>query len=218
MTRRISTRGVRRQETLSTRTPIYATHYFDATREPFLNLADLPADQLESILLDLNRVQESRARYRRVYGSRYMELRRLTEKRMREDFRSRGGKPERKSPHYFVLGDSPWFEGLYPECKAVRIDLADLPDRATSATYPDSFVSMNSGPEFGLPHPVKPYHGRVFRLAELPRLIEEWGLPRDDASRNDRDYHKGPFEKYVEIQLWTDDPVRAHLRPAPPAV
>ncbi len=196
---------------MPTEIPTYATHYFDATRGPFLNLSELPDEKLQSVLLDLNETRKTSTGYRRVFGARYMELRRRTELRLHEDFRSRGGRPERASPHYFVLGDSPWFAGLYPECESVQIDLAALPNLVTSATYPDSFVSMNSGSDLGLPHPLKPYHGRAFQLSELPRLIEEWGLPRDDSSRDDQNYHNGPFEKYVEIQLWSDEPVREYL-------
>ena len=210
--------SVTRPEAAPTPIPTHATHYFDAARGPFRNLSDLDEDTLDGVLLELRRECERSAAYRRIYGSRYMELRRATEDRMRRDFESRGGRPERTSPHYFVLGDSPWFEGLYPICEAIRLDLADLPELETSVTYPDSFVSMNSGPELGLPHPKRPYHGRVFTLSELPGLVEKWGLPRDDSTRSDEDYHKGPFEKYVEIQLWSDAPVATYLRSTPPAL
>jgi hypothetical protein len=213
----LNARSVRRQEARSKLTPTYATHYHDAGRRPLLNLSDLDGSQLNTVLADLNHASSSQDTYRRTYGPRYMDFRRRTEARLRDLFVSRGGDASRSSPHYFVLGDSRWLEGLYPKTASVRLNLEDLPVLPTSITYPDSFVSMALGPEYGLPHEPKPYHEQVFLLDELPEFIRKYGMPEDEENPDYEKYHKRPFEKFVEIQIWSDDPVSRLLTTAPPA-
>lgn len=133
---------------------------------------------------------------------------------MFELFVEAGGTPARSVPHYFVLGSCRWFERLAPEIRQVTIPLEDLPDEATSFTYPDSFGAMGLGPEFGQPYWPEPYHGRVYRMQELSAVIDAYGLP-DDAPDDDYEgFHLRPFEKYIEIQLWSDGPIQQYLDPA----
>jgi hypothetical protein len=140
-----------------------------------------------------------------------MELRQRTEDRLRHLFVAAGGRPERASPHYFVLGSSRWFEGLSTNMQGVVIELTRMPAAVTSCTYPDSFTAMGFGPEYGLPSEPKPYHGRVFSLADLPSLIARYGLPDDVPDQDYEGYQQRPFEKYVEVQLWSDEPVLEFL-------
>lgn len=185
--------------------PSFATHYHRADREPFLNLSDLPDGAVPSVLagLEASRGADSR----RVFGRRYMELRRLTERRMRELFVATGGAPQRLAPHYFVLGTSEWYRGLAPGMREVRVDLARLPAESTSFTYPDSFTAMGFATRFGLPYEARPYHERVFRMDELQGVVDRFGLPADDIDPVYDGYAHRPFEKYVEIQLWSDAPL-----------
>ena len=55
-----------------------------------------------------------------------------------------------------------------------------------------------------------PYHGRVFRMHELPGIVQRYGLPDDTADEDYSGYHQRPFEKFIEVQIWSDEPVR-HL-------
>ncbi len=89
---------------------------------------------------------------------------------------------------------------------AVQLSLEDLPAKSTSITYPDSVVSMGIGVEYGLPDSPRPYHGQVFFLDELPDLVAEFGLP-DDGTGDYDGYAFREFEKFIEIQLWIDDPI-----------
>jgi hypothetical protein len=109
----------------------------------------------------------------------------------------------------------------------VVLPLAMLPSDVTSVTYPDSFTAMGLGPDYGLPHDHRPYHGRVFRLEELPDLVATYGLPTDEADAPGSSdgvgsegagsegvgvdgydgYQQRPFEKYIEVQLWADGPL-----------
>jgi len=192
--------------------PTQVRHYHRASKRPFANLSDLDDDELGSVIPAL--VAERRSgEHRRAFGRRYMELRRRTEAKMRDLFIRAGGRPERRAPHYFVLGESRWFEGLADDMRAVVLELAQLPDDATSVTYPDSFTAMAIAPEYGLPYEPQPYHEQVFRLRELPAVVDRWGLPEDPVGYHQ--YEKRPFEAYIEVQVWSDEPVRAYLADGP---
>ena len=190
--------------------PTTVRHYHRRARRPFLNLSDLPEDELERVRSEL--VEEQRAGlHDRTFGARYMQLRRRTEEKLRDLFIRAGGEPERPAPHYFVLGESQWFAGLAPDMTHVELQLADLPDEATSFTHPDSFTAMALGPEFGLPYEPRACHEQVFRLADLERIVAEYGVPDDPGPHGYDGYAHRPFEMYIEIQLWTDGPIAALL-------
>ncbi len=192
-------------------TPTEVRHYWRGARRPFLNLSDLDADALELVVADL--AQERRAGvHRRAFGRRYMDLRRRTEAKLRRLFVEAGGRPERTTPHYFVLGESRWFAGLADDMEEVVLPLAELPDPVTSFTYPDSFTAMGLVAEYGLPYEPRPYHDQVFRLAQLDEVVAEHGLPLDDPD-DVEGYEHRPFERYVEVQLWSDAPVAEWLSP-----
>ncbi|MDX6600471.1 MAG: hypothetical protein QOE87_4358 [Gaiellales bacterium] len=191
--------------------PSYATHYHLAGRAPFLNLSDLCLVDLEAVLAGLEQGRRASGS-QRVFGRRYMELRRRTEARLHELFVAAGGRPERSSPHYFVLGSSRWFEGLATDMQQVVLDLTRMPAAVTSCTYPDSFAAMGFGRDYGLPSEPRPYHGRVFSLADIPSLIARHGLPYDVPDADYDGYQQRPFEKYVEVQLWSDEPVAEFLQ------
>jgi hypothetical protein len=126
--------------------PTFATHYFLASSKPFRNLSDVPESEIDAVISDLNGAS---AQSKRVFGRRYMKLRKLTEEKLRRLFIEAGGKPERSAPHYLVLGTSDWFKGLSAETLELRISLDGLSADTVSATYPDSFTAMGFGPLFG---------------------------------------------------------------------
>jgi hypothetical protein len=137
-----------------------------------------------------------------------MELRRQTEAKLRDLFVAKGGKPTRTSPHYF-MGRSSRFKGLADDMQEIVLELTALPRDATSM-YPDSFTAMGMAPEYGLPHEHRPYHNQAFEVSELPDLIDAYGLPTDEPGGYDG-YERRPFERYIEVQLWTDVPVVRYL-------
>jgi hypothetical protein len=190
--------------------PEVVTHYHLPDRRPFLNLSDLDEAESTEVMAELI-VQRREGRQHRRFGATYMAMRRATEARLRASFISLGGRPERLVPHYFVLGKSAWFGGLALDMRRVTVPLADLPRDQTSVTYPDSFTAMAVGPDFGLAHEPRPYHGRCYRLDELDALISRYGLPDDSPDANYAGYERRPFEKYIEVQLWSDQPIRQWL-------
>jgi hypothetical protein len=186
--------------------PQFITHYHLADKPPFLNLCDLSETDLAEVLADLTRRRES-AGLKRVFGPRYMRLRRLTEEKMYRLFVEVGGQPKRLSPHYFVLGSSKWYEGLSPDMRQVVLPLAGLPTEVASFTFPDSFTAMGLVKDFGLAYEPRPYHERVYRMEELKQVVAEFGQPADDEDEY-TGYERRPFEKYIEVQIWADEPVR----------
>jgi hypothetical protein len=189
--------------------PAFVTHYYRASRQPFQNLSDLEQETALDVMRQLMRERQAELQHR-IFGGTYLKMRCLTEQRLREGFLMVGGQPTRAVPHYFVLGESPWFRGLAHDMQEIRLPISDLPASATSFTYPDSFTAMGAGPEFGFPQDPKPHHGRVYLLQELERIVTGFGLP---ASRTEDDYggyeHR-TLEHYIEVQLWSDEPITQH--------
>jgi hypothetical protein len=188
--------------------PETAVHYFRPGR-PFKNLSDLELDELIVVYKQLE-AESARGEHRRVFGRRYMELRRRTEAKLRSCFVAAGGRPERLAPHYFVFGGSSWFKGLADDMEEIAIAIAELPTEATSITYGDSFAAMALGPEYGLPYEPKPYHHRAFRIEDLDELVATYGMPSAEPDSYEG-YATRPFEHYIEIQLWSDEPVERYL-------
>jgi hypothetical protein len=189
--------------------PDFVTHYFMGGRPPFLNLSDLTKDGRAPIIAGLAQ-ERADGSTSRLFGRRYMDLRQQTEEKLRALFIASGGVPQRRAPHYFVLGASSWYRGLAPDMNEVVLKLEDLPTETTSFTYPDSFVSMGLGVGFGLHHSPQPYHGTVFHLSRLGEIVARYGLP-EDAAGGYEGYERQPFEKFIEVQLWSDEPVAAYL-------
>lgn len=184
-------------------------HYWRGARTPLLNLSDLDPEALGQVLNGL-RLEGRQGSHHRRFGTRYMDLRRRTEEKMRRLFIEAGGCPARLAPHYFVLGESRWFRGLADDMQVLVLPLEDLPVQATSFTYPDSFTAMGLVPEYGLPYERRPYHEQVFLLHELDEVISEYGLP-EDIEGGYEGYVQRPFEQYIEVQLWSDEPVARWL-------
>jgi hypothetical protein len=182
--------------------PDYVTHYFLLGRQPFLNLSELADPEWDAMqqVLEAERATGSSSR---VFGRRYLELRRATEARLRDLFVAAGGAPERDVPHYFVLGSSAWFRGLAHDMQEVVIPLSALPESATSMTIPDSVISMGLGSEYGIPVEPKPHHGRVFLHSEFGDAVQTFGLP-EDRPGDYIDYQHQSFEFYAEVQVWSD--------------
>jgi hypothetical protein len=69
---------------------------------------------------------------------------------------------------------------------------------------------MGAAPEFGFPQDPKPYHGRAYRLHELEGIVTSFGLPASRAEDDYGGYEHRTMEHYIEVQLWSDEPVTQH--------
>ena len=183
--------------------PDFVTHYYLADRQPFLTLSELELDEGSAVFEELKNRHEHDSRYRRRYGSGYLATRRKIESRLWQLFMSRGGKPKRKYPFYFVLGECSWFKGLVEEHREIRIAIDRLNPETISFTYPDSYVALS--------REGKPYYGKVFLLSELRSVVDRYGLPEDTSPADYRNYWTGDFEKYIEVQLWDNETIQPFI-------
>ena len=96
--------------------------------------------------------------------------------------------------------------------QAVTLPLDRLPPEGTSFTLVDSCTAMGPGPKFGVAHLPKPDQSQVYRIDELTEVITRHGLPRDDPPADGYEgYERRPVTQFIEVQLWSDDPVAAFL-------
>lgn len=190
--------------------PDFATHYYRASRAPFLNLSDLPEEQALTVMADLTRERREGLQHR-PFGRIYLDMRREAEDRLRRHFTRLGGRPERRVPHYFVLGESPWFSGLASDMREIRVPLAALPAEQTTVTWSDSFAAMEVTRDFGLTFTPRPYYGRLYRLADIPALAARHGLPEAGSQSYQGLVTADVPDTFVEIQLWSDAPVRRYF-------
>lgn len=181
----------------------YATHYYRGDRQPFRNLSEVDDSKLDAVLATLAKGS------RRRFGPQYLPLRRATEARARDLFLQAGGQPVRRYPHYFVLGSSPWFAGLYDAPREVRILLSDLPPEATSFTWTDSITTLGLGVDLGVPQPAEPWKRGLYRLDQLD-LTSATSLP-SASGQSYEGYQQRLLDHYVEIQLWADEPIRPFM-------
>lgn len=178
----------------------YATHYHRGDRRPFQSLSALDDRDVDAVLATLA------GGSRRRFGPRYLALRRATEAKARDLFTKVGGRPLRRHPHYFVLGRSPWFAGLYDDPREMRIALADLPPAATSFTWTDSIGALGLGHHLGVPSPVEAWKRLLHPLDQLDLAVAD-SLASSAEEDDYEGYQQRLVDQYVEIQLWTDEPV-----------
>lgn len=190
--------------------PDFATHYYRASRAPFLSLSDLPDEQVMAVMAELIRERREGVQ-QRPFGRAYIEMRRVAEDRLRRQFTALGGRPERRAPHYFVLGESPWFRGLAVDMKEIRVPVSELPTGQTTVTWGDSFAAMEVTRDFGLAFVPKPHYGRLYRLKDIADLAARYGIPKPDPEGYDGLAAADTPETFIEIQLWSDEPARSYF-------
>lgn len=178
--------------------PDYLTHYYETGREAFRNLSDLPPDEAEAVL---GAIRARGAGFASKRAADYLVIRRDLEDLVRARFVEKGGQPIRQRPHYMILGSCDWLKSWYAQGGEVRIQLDQFDGRIVSFTYGDTFPAMRYGDG-------KPYRRQVYTLAELPELVERYGLPQDWNA----DGALGP-DRYVEAQIWSDTPLLQWLKP-----
>lgn len=176
--------------------PDVLCHYYEAANGPFRSLSALPIAQAEAVLERIRRSGHGFASQRQAD---YLTVRAEVEARVRRLFIDKGGQPTRTYPHSMVLGRSAWIKGWYVEGCELCLPLGRFPPPIVSFTYGDIFPAMRY-------QDGKPYRGQVYRLDELPALIEQYGLPQEWNAAG----RLGP-ERYIEAQVWDDAPLLAYL-------
>jgi hypothetical protein len=169
--------------------PDFLCHYYEATDGPLRNLSELTDQEAHAILEQLRSQGDRFASQRK---DDYLAIRRGLEEKVRALFIAKGGKPKRIQPHYFVLGECPWLKSWYPNGRELRLPLTAFQPESVSFTYGDTFPAMRYMDD-------KPYRGQVYTLAELPALVQQFGLPQVLNA----DGAHGP-DRYIEAQVWEE--------------
>jgi len=176
--------------------PDFLSHYYEAQIGPFVNLSDLPIGEAEACLERIRRSEQTFASQR---SADYLNIRRGLEENVRALFIQKGGQPKRERPHYMILGACSWVLNWYRDGKELRLPLENFPSEIVSFTYGDTFPAMRYNDR-------KPYRGQVYRLEELPALVQRFGLPQ----LCNPDGKLGP-DRYIEAQIWDNAPIRAYF-------
>lgn len=176
--------------------PRFLYHYYECSRGPFRNLSDLALAEAEAVLDGIRLRGDGFASQRKAD---YLTIRRELEALVRARFIEKGGQPLRTHPHYMILGECDWVKGWYKEGCEIHIPLDTVSADCVSFTYGDTFPAMRY-PDG------KPYRRQVYTLAELPELVERYGLPQNCNP----DGSKGP-DRYIEAQIWNDTPLSLYL-------
>lgn len=172
-------------------------HYFELAKGPFLSLTDFP---LHEAMIIQDQLKEDKSLFASKRSNEYLYIRRDLEKRARELFIGKGGKPIRSTPHYMTLGKCQWLKEWYKDGQELEIHIDEFDERTISFTYGDLFPTMRF-------QDGKPYRGQIYTKEEIYKLMQKYGLPQDWNRQGD----KGP-ERYIEVQIWDDRPLVKHIR------
>ena len=167
-------------------------HYYDKKTGPFRNLSDLSEEEANQVLLTIKENKPDSMCAKRQES--YIADRRRFEEILRSEFSKKGGKIERKAPHYLVVGECPWLQSWYEDCEFVVIDTKDLDLETVSFTYGDSHPTFSDRVNDG-----KEYRKKLYTYDEILKVIDKYGLPQE--WNPDGEY--GP-ERYVEVHVWSD--------------
>jgi hypothetical protein len=86
--------------------------------------------------------------------------------------------------------------------------LRAFPPEVLTFTYPDSMASLPIATRDDHRLERQPYHGQVFTLHQIKRVVEEFGMP-GERWRVD---HLRRFDRFIEVQVWDERPILEFLR------
>jgi len=127
---------------------------------------------------------------------RYIQRRKETEKWLYQSFHALGGTPATIHPIYMTLGASSYIESTGHYNARHEFPLSLFPKSVVSFTYPDSYVSRllaEKPNEYFNPK----FHGKVFTMSELGRLLEDPSV-HNEAWRSE----KRKYDFFIEAQIW----------------
>jgi len=191
--------------------PTTLLHLYVNPDGPFQSISELPGSKAARLM---DQMTEANAwhppRFSPEKRERYMTARRRSEQRLHSAFSRKGGRPRRNHPYYLIL-ETPDAQGLWPTARRVRVPLDAIASEVISFTYLDSMVcdALLTDPDC-VPANCRQFAGLsclsdVYRVEELPDLIEKFGFPQGT---------------YVEAQVWADEPLKqyreASNKPSPP--
>lgn len=177
---------------------IYLYHYYDETIGPFVSLSDVPIDEAKSIINEIKATKPNSQSAQR--HDKYVEYRHNCENIIRSEFVKKGGIIKRLSPHYMVIGHSPWLSTWHENSAHIKIPIDEFDIGTISFTYGDSMPTFSPTVNDG-----KEYRKKLYTYEEILVIIDKYGLPQD---WNDDGKH-GP-ERYIEAHVWSDDTINKY--------
>lgn len=174
------------------------THYYHRDDCPFQNLSSLNQQDALKVISDLH--SRTGAVYRRFSNpEKYLKFRRETESWLRDEFIKKGGQPASMYPQYFVVERAIWIEeGYSGQSNKIQLPVSVFSPEQISFTYPDSMISywLRSQTDKVFYH--SEYHGQVFLLNEIFKIIDKFGTPSEEW----RTEETRKYDLFIEAQVW----------------
>jgi len=179
--------------------PNYITHYYYPDKEPFLNLSALGEAERHEVIKELN---ERRAQgiTQRGFPDWYMPQRLDSEREMLAILKKKGVVPERQYPHYFVLGNSSFFEKFYNrQYKIIRIPIEAFAPNEITFTPSDSLWCIGKVLQPDTAWKSMWFDQQLFSYSEICEILIEHEVDVSDAESLKK------FRAFfVEAQVWND--------------
>jgi len=165
--------------------------YFYNIKEPFAKITDINSSNVQEYLKFI----DEKSLARKTYNTNYINKRLETEKKIRNRFIEKGGKPILEHPHYLVLENCDyWFFKEKNAFASLVIESAKFSKDIVSFTYGDSIPTFDNEFDDG-----KEYRKEVYTIDEIEGIINKYSLPQ--LWNYNSQY--GP-ENYIEVQIWDD--------------
>ena len=180
----------------------FLIHFYKKGSKPFQSLSALPEEQAHVIMKGLY-IEGSVFWERFRDPQSYLSFRKQVEKKLRNDFLRKGGRPKDDYPIYLVLGRPKWTE-ISADAKTIAttdeisVPMSILSTVDVSFTYPDSMVSAIMAAEKNPDYYEPDYHGKVFTLKQIVGIIEQNGLPGEGWQTRMPTH----YAHYIEAQVW----------------
>jgi hypothetical protein len=178
------------------------THYHHKNDAPFQNLSSLAEEEALNVISTLR--DRTGLVYRRFRNPKqYLKQRREAESWVRQEFIKKGGQPASVYPHYFVIEGARWIKAGYnEESLALQFPVSAFQPEQISFTYPDSMISywLKSQTDQVFYRPE--YHGQVFVLSEISKVIDAFGIPAEEWQTEET----RKYDLFIEAQVWTSIP------------
>jgi hypothetical protein len=174
------------------------THYYHRDDYPFQNLSSLTEEEALAVISTLN--ERDGAVYRRFKNpEQYIKLRRETEQWLSHEFVKKGGKPASTYPQYFVVERALWIEeGYEGQSNKLQMPVSAFDPKQVSFTYSDSMVSYWLREQTAQVFHNAAYHGQVFLLDEISKIINKFGIPDQEW----RTQETRKYDLFIEAQVW----------------
>lgn len=178
---------------------MFLYHYFDKRTGPFKSLTSISKEEAKKVMAAIKKEHPASQCAQR--HDKYVEYRHNCEAILRKEFAAKGGIMEIESPHYMVVGHSPWLTTWFEQTDFLKISIDAFDTRTLSFTYGDSMPTFSPTVNDG-----KEYRRRIYTYHEILRIIGKYGLPQD---WND-DGKFGP-ERYIEVHVWSNKTIGKYV-------